>query len=244
MPTDPTALYFRLRELVETIPKLDGTAPLTNDDQLWLGRAYAAVVDVNGDVSGDTISFAVATGNLSSAIRDQNAQLITAILYRALAVAERKAPAQARGGFIPVGSPLDALASIGKVLGTASKDVLIVDAYMDNNTVTDFAVLVPEGVPIRLLADAAFVRPGLEPAVSAWIKQYTTARPLEARITVPRELHDRFVQIDHAEVWLLSQSLNAFAKRSSATVSRAEPEIAQMKIDAYERIWKTGRPIA
>lgn len=242
MPPDPAELYLRLKQLVETMPVLNGNAPLDGEAQLWLGRAYLAVKDAHANET-DAIFFNSATNGLGSILRDQNAHQIAAILHRALAVAEQSAPAVVRGGFIPVNSPFDALATLGKVLSTARRDVLIVDPYMDSNTVTDFVPLVAEGVPTRLLADTEFVKPGLAPSVAAWVDQYKGARPLQARLSARKALHDRFIQIDQCDVWLLSQSLNAFAKRSPATINRAEPDVAAMKIAAYERTWEGAESI-
>jgi len=41
--------------------------------------------------------------------------------------------------------------------------VLIVDPYADANLLTDFAVLVPEGVRVMVLADNAQPKPALRP---------------------------------------------------------------------------------
>jgi hypothetical protein len=85
---------------------------------------------------------------------------------------------------------------------------LIVDAYMDADVLTKFCVTAPEGIPIRLLADAASVKPGLAPATHAWVAQYGAARPLEARLARRRALHDRAIFVDHSTAWILTQSFN------------------------------------
>ena len=38
-------------------------------------------------------------------------------------------------------------------------------------------------------------------------------------------------------VWLLGQSFNQLATRSNTYLQKADPELAQMKLDAYEAIW-------
>ena len=43
------------------------------------------------------------------------------------------------------------MAAIGKVLGTAKRDVLIVDPYADEKALTDFAPLAREGISVRML---------------------------------------------------------------------------------------------
>jgi hypothetical protein len=50
---------------------------------------------------------------------------------------------------------LDAYAAVGKVLGAAKADVLMVDPYADEKAVTEYALLVPDNVTVRLVADTA-----------------------------------------------------------------------------------------
>ena len=51
--------------------------------------------------------------------------------------------------------------------------MLVVDPYMDETALSDFVLMVPEGVPIRLLSDNATVKPTLRPARDRWLKQYS-----------------------------------------------------------------------
>jgi len=48
---------------------------------------------------------------------------------------------------------------------------------------------------------------------------------------------------DGAQAWLLTQSLNAFAARSPAVITRLnDPEITNRKIAVYEAIWAAASP--
>ncbi len=124
-----------------------------------------------------------------------------------------------------------------KCSGPPSKDLLIVDPYLDETALADFVLMVPEGVPIRLLADQSYVKSTLRPASQRWAQQHRTARPLAVRLASPRTLHDRDILIDGQVAYLLSQSLNAIAVRASATITRADPELAALKVQAYQQIW-------
>jgi integrase len=146
-------------------------------------------------------------------------------------------PVAGEGHFIGAGDVLDAYTAMGKVLGTAKVDVLIVDPYMDEKAVTDFAPLVSQGVTIRLLADAQGGKPTLGPAAKRWATQYGSAHPLEVRVAAARSLHDRLIVIDEQEAWILTQSLKDFAARSPASIVRVDRQIAEMKIAAYEALW-------
>ncbi len=238
-------LYARLKQLVETMPQLQGGFTQPPETLLWLGRAHAAVNEVNLNHGMDSSKFAHAMDNLGKAapLGKIASNEIPAILYRALAAAERNAPVGASSGFIAVGNSFDALTIIGKVLAAAETDVLLVDPYLDANALSEFATQMREGVQVRLLADERDVKPGFPPAVAAWIRQWDSRRPLQARLSPPKSIHDRFIQIDRSEIWLLSQSLNAFAARAPATVNKADPDVTARKMPAYEDLWGAAKPL-
>jgi hypothetical protein len=56
-------------------------------------------------------------------------------------------------------------------------------------------------------------------------------------------LHDRLIFIDGAQVWLASQSFNALAARSPASIIEIDADTAQLKFDAYEALWSTATVI-
>ncbi|AIV49889.1 hypothetical protein X899_2456 [Burkholderia pseudomallei TSV 25] len=236
MSLDPESLYVQLGRLVETTPDLTRPGPISAETNQWLGRA-AALVEASGDL-GDLVTLKVAAQNLDSVLREPNAQTIVAIVHRALARAELKAPAASQGAFIPVGESFSAFAAVSKILTAAHLGVLIVDPYADAKVLTDFAVLAPEGVPVRVLSDAGSAKASLKPAAESWLKQYGTTRPLEIRLSPARSLHDRLITIDEIQVWTLTQSLKDFAARSPASIVRVDSETAGLKIEAYAVLWR------
>lgn len=243
MFTDPEILYRQLGRLLETIDVLS-RLPASRETFEWLGRAHAAVHESlqlgdAGKIESITSWFSLADKN---AVPQPAINTLYAILYRAFARAELKVPPGVAGAFIPVGSSFDAFAAITKLLSPAAKDVMIVDPYMDEVVLTDFATAVPEGVRLRLLADQQYSKPSLKPAAERWPQQYKN-RPLAVRLAAPRLLHDRAIFIDGTQAWNLSQSFNAFAKRSPATILRAD-DIAPLKIAAYEAIWQNAAVLA
>jgi hypothetical protein len=148
----PEALYMQLGRLIAEMPNFVISRQLTPDKQLWLGRAVA-LIEAGGSTL-DAIELMDAAKRLDGphdGIRRHHSDRITQLLYRALARAELKAPAAAQGAFVPAGNVLDAFAMVGKILGEAEGDVLIVDRYANNKVLTDFAVLAPDNVTMRLL---------------------------------------------------------------------------------------------
>jgi hypothetical protein len=234
-------LYTRLGRLISAPPKIEATAA-TNDTRIWLAQAYALVV-AGGDIN-DRLRFKNLITWLSKRYDSDYYREVFDVLYRTLAVAETDAPASAQGAFIPAGSAFDAMAAVGKVLGSAKARVRIVDPYMDEKALTDFAVLLAEGIATELLADSKNAWPSFRPAVQRFMQQYGVTRPLEARLAPHKALHDRLIIVDGATVWTLTQSLNAFAARSPATIVRIDGDAAPLKIAAYDSFWSTADAIA
>jgi len=176
------------------------------------------------------------TGNTRFTVFDVRAKALEQL-------AGRLSPLAGDGAFISAGDVLDAYTAIGKVLGTATTGVLIVDPYMDEKAVTDFAPLVANGISIRLLSDVQTSKATLGPAAKRWVSQYGAGHPLEVRLAPQRSLHDRLIVIDEREAWILTQSLKDFAARSPASIIRVDHQIADMKIGAYEALWRASQAI-
>jgi hypothetical protein len=234
---DPETLYAQLSVLLASVPNFAAPGPLSQEAEDWLARAYA-LVDAGGNAV-DILEMRNATSNFGELIFRETRPLL-AILRRTAAVAELTSPTAVQGAFIHAGDVFAAMIALGKIFKGATKDVLIVDPYMDETALSDFALMVPETVPIRLLSDNFSVKPTLRPARDRWLKQYPISRPLEARLAPDRTLHDRVIIIDGNAAYISTQSLNALAARSPATVMRADPETTNLKIDAYEKIWRSA----
>lgn len=241
MTISPEALYLQLGRLIAEMPDFGGRGPVSNETNAWLGRA-AALISARGDL-GDKCSFSIAAKNLDSPLHERNVQTIKSIIYATLAHAELAAPLSAQGAFIQAGGRFDAFVAFGKAVESASLDVMIVDPYADAKALTDFAVQAPEGVAVRVLADAEYRKPTLKPATENWLIQHGSTRPLEVRLTPRKALHDRLILVDGKLVWNLGQSLNAIATRAPTSIVRVDPETAALKVAAYNELWATGSPI-
>jgi hypothetical protein len=232
-------LYLRLKQVIADMPDLE-VDRISPDLARWFGEA-SFLVEECGDIP-DTAELRTQIGSFGTML-SRACDAIPVILYRALARAEARAPSSVHGTFIAAGKPFDALAAVSKLLREAQADVLIVDAYAGANLLDTFLVAVPERVPTRVLTDAKALKPTFKPAVEAWGKQFGPARPLQARKAPKGSLHDRLILIDRTDVWLLGQSFNQLATRSNTYLSKADPELTRMKIDAYDQIWDASTPL-
>jgi hypothetical protein len=186
MSLGPEALYLHLRALVASMPALADGFFLSAEEEEWIARAHALVALIS---PMDAVEIRIGTdrlGSVSAGNLPGGGMKIRQAVRRALAIVELAAPPATRGAFILTDSPMDAFSALAKVFAAAKDDLLIIDPYMDEKLLMDFAPLAAEGVTIRLLTDPATVKPGFTPAVHRWIAQHGLTRPLEARSSRPR----------------------------------------------------------
>jgi len=242
-------LYAQLGRIIESMPNLavelphskSTYLPFSAADHQWLGRAQALIEEALGVEGSVEIKSAI---GMSAQYRAWFPGEVRRILYRALAVVEMELPAPASGAFIPAGSSFDALKALQRVFGFAQTDVLIVDPYLDEKILTEFAHFVPTKICIRLLADASAVKATLLPALKAWQNQHGTDRPVEARLAPRRSLHDRLIAVDSKRIWTVGQSFRDLAARAPTSFVEVDAETAALKMQSYEDIWQTASPLA
>ncbi len=258
----PEAICLKLRELITSMPNLAQDHSAMNV-QIWLGDIEALVRK-----SGEVMEFR----NLMAERKRleiftsvdvfwdtrKSAHLnIRAILIRVQSVmqlkaneaiqaeeraAKVKAPDVLQESFIGAGKGFDAFTAIAKVFGKATKEILIVDPYLDEKIFTDFMLAIPEHIPAKLLASNKNNKRGiLQPAFSRWVKQYSSTRPTELKVASDKELHDRLVIVDSTEVWILSQSFNNFAERAPASIMLSQTP--KLKIEFYKNMWNNAESI-
>lgn len=238
----PQEIFSRIQTVIGSTPVVPETGPITPEVLQWLGRAHALIKEV--DVSIDAIKAQSAVDHVIGQFRAYGMKEMQALLHRAAAHVELQLPATSQGAFLPIGSSFDAVSIFSKVVSTATNYVRLIDPYLAENALTEFAVLIPVGVKIELLGGDTSVKPGLKPTAKAWVQQYDAQRPLSVRLATSKSLHDRVVDVDGREAWLISQSLNAIATRSPATFTKQNPDVAGAKIDWYQSVWDAATPIA
>lgn len=234
---DAGEIYVRLGNLIAEMPDLKN---YKDSMRPWISKALVLVEKAGTPIELKRMQDAAASIRGYPHIYHA---AFSEVLSQCLARAELNAPAAVSGAFIPAGNALDAMAAVGKVLKEAKAEVLIVDPYMDETILTDFAVMLPDGRKLRLLTDAATVKASLKPAVQRWIAQHGSSRPIEARTSPARALHDRLILVDGKTAWTLTQSFKDLAARSPASIIRVAADIAALKLPAYDDMWQVATPI-
>ena len=254
---DPEMLYMKIGLLIKDMPDLHFLNEVNSETSKWLWDSYA-IVKVLEDAE-DAKDLKEKIGKLTFNIeykeicdplsydltleyQREYARDIQNILYMTFAVAELNAPISSQGSFIFAGESGAAFMAISKLLNKAKSEILIVDPYLDKIIFTKYMEAISNNVNIKLIAskknnDIDTLNQNFE----QWVKKNNSKRPTELRIAGKNVLHDRLVIIDNEEVYILTQSFNAFAEKSPATIVRF-PAI-DLKLGAYKDIWNDAEPI-
>jgi hypothetical protein len=240
MPLTPEEAYFQLGTLVTELPDLSA-GPITPEMKAWLKRAAALVQSTGG--LADTIQFRVAMENFDGLLRARHARTIATVMQRLLAKIELELPPESRGAFVTANNAFDVFAAVRRVLNTAATDVLLVDADADATALTDYAVLAPDPVPIRLLAGPA-QRGSLSAAVGNWHQRFGVSRPLSVRLVADAAaLPDRAILVDNGTAWIVGASFSELARDKRTTLVRMPAEAGEAKIAACADIWQSADPL-
>ncbi len=142
--------------------------------------------------------------------------------------------------FIGAGKRFDFFKAISNIFSKATKEILIVDPYLDEKIFTNFALLVKEKITISLLeTNKGYSQGNIQPALTDWVNQYGNTRPVELRTAPNSSLHDRVVIIDKTDAWVLSQSFKNIATRADGNIMYLQQ--SNLKIQACSTIWNTAK---
>jgi hypothetical protein len=232
----PEQLLALLQAAIENAPAFEPQKPLTDEEVRWLGRADA-LLDASGLVSA-IVSFRAARQRIGIHNIFSRTDLLLP-LHDAFSRMELQVPASMKGSFIAGGDTRNGYSAIVRIMQTDCDDLFIIDPYISSALFTDLAPVVKARAGLRCLtAKRADNHPSLLAVAKKWAgDSISTGISVEVRYTNPANLHDRLIIVDGQEVWLLSQSMKDIAKRSPASISRAEPELGQMKAQHYEALW-------
>ena len=181
---------------------------------------------------------ALASENLDGPLRARHADTITRILHRVLVRAEENAPRESRGSVMLIGGDLDAYIAMRRLLATATRDVLLVEPEATGKILADYAILAPERVTVRLLADKARYRPSLIRGVQRWQQRFGDSRKLVVRLASANTLYERIILLDGERGWVAGAPFSHLAKKANTALVRMRPEEEARKIAVYAEVWE------
>jgi hypothetical protein len=232
----PEQLLALLQAAIESAPAFEPQTPLSDEDVRWLGRVDA-LLDASGPVSA-SVSFRAARQRIGiHNIFSRNDLLVP--LHDAFSRMELQVPSSMKGSFIAGGDTWNGYSALVRIMQSNCEKILVIDPYINLTLFTELAPIVKAKAGLRCLTvKRSENHPGLLAVAQKWARDSISAGiSVEVRYTKDANLHDRLVIIDGREVWLVSQSMKDIAKRSPASISRAEPELGLMKAQHYEALW-------
>lgn len=237
----PEQMLALLEAAIRDAPLFVYQEKLSDSDVRWLGRADA-LLEASGAMAA-LISFRAARQSLGTYTHSRDNLLIP--LHDAYSRIELLVPTALQGAFIPGGDTWNGYAAIVKIMQTECDDLLIVDPYLTSVIYIDLAPHAAARKGVRCIAARRTENhPALLASANKWSTDpISTSHPVEVRYAPSSALHDRLIIVDEKEVWLVSQSLKDIAKRSPASVSRADGELAAMKVQHYNDLWKQSVPL-
>jgi len=231
---EPHVLLAQLRALLADVPSFENFSASSGPQLAWLGRAHALVARWN---RLEAITVSTATDFLGlAATRDTNVAKILGVLNRAVADLELRV-ASAKGHAFGPGALYDFFTALRDVLGTAERQVLVVDPYIDASVFDAYLSAVRKGVVVRMLVRSAGT--DLIPAADRFRAQFGAA--LEIRTS--HAFHDRAVFIDGPVCWVIGQSIKDAAKSMPTYLAPLSADIAEAKLAEYERVWHEARSV-
>ena len=132
------------------------------------------------------------------------------------------------------GDEYDFYRDLSSLVEAATNEILIVDAYLDEEVFNLYVSKVSDSATVRILSDK------IGPNVEVVAGKYEKSQQLKLRSS--RNIHDRMVFLDQRG-WVIGQSIkDAAKKKPTCLVELTEPLLALAR-DAYEKIWKDAKSI-
>jgi hypothetical protein len=123
---------------------------------------------------------------------------------------------------------------LSSLIQTATKDVLLVDAYLDEEVFNLYVGKVPDGAAVRILTNKIGAN------VETVARMFAKSRPLALRSSA--DIHDRAVFVNQ-HGWVIGQSIkDAAKKKPTYMIELDEPSLTAAR-DAYGRIWAAATVI-
>ena len=123
---------------------------------------------------------------------------------------------------------------LSSLVASATNDILIVDAYLDEKVFNLYVSQVPDATAIRILSKK------IVPNVETVADMYAKSRPLELRSS--GSIHDRVVFLDQRG-WVIGQSIkDAAQKKPTYLIELNEPSLTATR-DIHNAIWAKSKVI-
>jgi hypothetical protein len=167
--------------------------------------------------------------NFESRIKAQEALLRSLISTLRLQLPEE----EIKGVYEP-GDEYPFYRDLSSLIQTATQDVLIVDAYLDEQVFNLYVGKVSDVAAVRILSNRIGVN------VETVARMYARNRPLELRSSA--DVHDRAVFLDQRG-WVIGQSIKDAARKKPTYMIELNEPLLTASRDVYNGIWAAAAAV-
>jgi hypothetical protein len=227
-------LLAELQLMANEVPDFNLFSSSSRHHFEWLGKTHALLKRWRADEAG---MFKVAAGFLGTELtREGNVVQLLGILHRALADLQLDTPSKPDQVFGP-GAVYDFFKALKDVFSSASKTVMVVDPYLDDQVFDTYMLGINSSIDVKLLTTKTGGQ--FKPALDRYQAQHS--QMIQVRQT--KAIHDRVVMIDGRSCWVLGQSINNAAKSKPTYIAPLSLDTAGEKIRTYRGIWDESEPV-
>lgn len=138
---------------------------------------------------------------------------------------------QKRESFYEKGRPFDALMELTKIISTAKKEIVLIDAYVDDKTL-DFFSSKKSHINIKILTNKKSLNPSFKLLIDSFNSQYQN---LEVKHS--NNFHDRFIIIDRVYYYHIGASIKDAGKSTFMFTKVEEPDMTKAIQNAFDLEW-------
>jgi hypothetical protein len=151
-----------------------------------------------------------------------------ALLRSLIGVLRLQLPKEEIKGVYEPGEQYDFYRDLSSLIATATGEVFIVDAYLDEQVFNLYVAKVPDTATVRILSNKIGTN------VDTVARMYAKSRSLELRSNA--DVHDRRLFIDRRG-WVIGQSIKDAARKKPPYLIELEEPSLSTERDIYNRIW-------
>jgi hypothetical protein len=154
-------------------------------------------------------------------------------LYEAIASLEENLPHQKGAAFGP-GAVYDFFVALNEVVASATKEILIVDPFLDHTIFGSYLSNLKPGVSVRLLISK--YAESVKTAAISFRAQHGNVIELRRSSGI----HDRVVFLDQQQCWVLGASIKDAAVKKPTYLAPLPHDVVVEKVRVYETAWNSG----
>lgn len=230
----PHVLLEQLRNLLGSIPPLEGRGDYTQEQYKWLGKAKALIAEWSEIKS---IPFNVSVDSLIRNInRQANYGVVVTFLHDVIARLENSLPQDNAQAFGP-GAAYDFFVALNDLASSANTQLFIVDPYLDAEVFDGYLHGLKRGVNVRLLTNRYV------DSVRVAAEKYRAQSGSNVAVRKSNDLHDRVIFVDDDQCWVLGASIKDAALKKPTYLAPLSTDVVAQKRNLYDTIWAVGEPI-